>query len=433
MSISVVATGDSLLTQRLPRNDESCLKIKALLEQADVRFTNFELLVHDFEVSPSAVSGGTWVAARPAVIQDLKWLGFNMYACATNHALDWGHDGLLTTMRHLDNAECIYAGVGNNMAEASQPKYLDTPEGRVALISVCSSGKDWHIAGEQRPDVKGRPGINMLRFNAIHYLPKADVETLKAIVNKTDVNARRLQLEREGFAKPEEGFAIGNIRFEVGDIGSVTTYNKKDAARIVKAINEAKRQADVVLVSHHVHEFKGATKDVSADFTRDFARLCIDSGAHAYLGHGPHILRGFEVYKNQPILYSLGDFIIQNDSVERQPADFYDIYDLGADNTPSDGFDARSSNGTKGLAVNRKVFESVIVSFKVDAGVIDSLEIIPITLGFEKNRSRKGRPEFATADDGERILNDLAQLSAEYETKFEIKDGRGYLRLQSSR
>lgn len=429
MAISVVATGDSLLTQRLPRNDQSCLAIKQVLEAADVRFTNFELLVHDFEVSPAAVSGGTWVAARPAVLGDLQWLGFNMYACATNHALDWGHEGLITTMKHLDKAECLYAGVGMNMAEASQPQYLDTPEGRVALISVSSTGKDWHIAGEQRPDVKGRPGINMLRFNAVHYLPKEDVETLKTIVNKTDVNARRLQLEREGFAKPEEGFAIGNIRFEVGDQGSVTTYNKKDAERIVKAIQEAKRQADVVLVSHHVHEFKGASKADSADFSRDFARLCIDSGAHAYLGHGPHILRGVEVYKNRPIFYSLGDFIIQNDSVERQPAEFFDIYGLDASHTPSDGFDARSANGTKGLAANQKVFESVMVSFEVEAGEIDSVNIMPITLGFEKNRSRKGRPELATIEDGNRILADLARLSAEYETTIEINDGHGRIRL----
>jgi poly-gamma-glutamate synthesis protein (capsule biosynthesis protein) len=141
-------------------------------------------------------------------------------------------------------------------------------------------------------------------------------------------------------------------------------------------------------------------------------------------------LRGFEVYKNYPIFYSLGDFIIQNDSVERQPADFYDIYDLGADNTPPDGFDARSGNGTKGLVVNRKVFESVIVSFKVEDGEIDCVEIIPITLGFKKKRSRKGRPELATVEDGERILKDLAQLSAEFKTEMEIKDGRGYMRLK---
>ena len=157
--------------------------------------------------------------------------------------------------------------------------------------------------------------------------------------------------------------------------------------------------------------------------------LGVDSGAHAYLGHGPHILRGVEVYKNRPIFYSLGDFIIQNDSVERQPAEFFDIYGLDASHTPSDGFDARSANGTKGLAANQKVFESVMVSFEVEAGEIDSVNIMPITLGFEKNRSRKGRPELATIEDGNRILADLARLSAEYETTIEINDGHGRIRL----
>lgn len=430
MKFSIIATGDSLLTQRLPRDDKSCLELKQLLEQADVRFTNFELQVHDFEVSPSAVSGGTWVAARPPVIRDLQWLGFNLFACATNHSLDWGHEGLVTTLRHLDAAECVHAGAGLNLAEASMPKYLDTPAGRVALLSVCSSGKDWHIAGEQRPDVKGRPGINMLRFKAIHYLPPADIDALKAIVNKTDVNARRLQLEREGFTKPEEGFAIGDIRFEAGEAGTKTYCNSRDVARVMRAVKEARRQADVVLVSHHVHEFKGADKAIAADFSREFAHTCIDNGVDAYLGHGPHILRGFEIYQQKPIFYSLGDFFIQNDSVERQPADFFDIYNLGPENTPSDGFDARSKNGSSGLVVNRKVFESVMVSFTVDNGKISGVDIIPITLGFEKSRSRKGRPELASPQDGERILQDLARLSAEFDTKIAIKDGRGYIKIQ---
>lgn len=192
MNFSIVATGDSLLTQRLPKNDPSCLALKEIFEQADIRFTNFELQVHDFEVSPSAVSGGTWVAARPDVIKDLKWLGLNMFAGATNHSLDWGHEGLVTTMRHLNENDCVYAGIGMNLAEASMPCYIDTPDGRVAMISVCSTGKDWHIAGEQRPDVKGRPGINMLRFDLINYLPKEDIEVLRKIVDKTYVNARRL-------------------------------------------------------------------------------------------------------------------------------------------------------------------------------------------------------------------------------------------------
>ncbi|MDU4962223.1 MAG: CapA family protein [Sporomusaceae bacterium] len=430
MGFSVIATGDSLLTQRLPKNDQSCLALKQVLEQADVRFTNFELQVHDFEVSPAAVSGGTWVAARPPVIGDLQWLGFNLFACATNHSLDWNHEGLTTTLRHLDAAGCVHAGAGINLAEASMPKYLDTPEGRVALLSVCSSGKDWHIAGEQRPDVKGRPGINMLRFKAVHYLPPADIAALKALVNKTDVNARRLQLEREGFVKPEEGFAIGDIRFEAGEAGTKTYCQPRDVERILRAVKEARRQADVVLLSHHVHEFRGADKAIAADFSREFAHICIDNGVDAYLGHGPHILRGIEIYKQKPVFYSLGDFFIQNDAVERQPADFFDIYNLGPENTPSDGFDARSKNGTSGLVVNRKVFESVMASFTVDNGRIDAVELIPITLGFEKKRSRKGRPELASREEGERILQELARLSDEFNTEILIKDGRGRIEIR---
>ncbi len=427
MKFSIVATGDSLLTQRLPRQDESCLKLKEIFEQADIRFTNFELQVHDFEVSPSAVSGGTWVAARPAVIKDLKWLGLNLFSGATNHSLDWGHDGLKTTIRHLKENDCSFAGIGLNLAEASMPCYIDTPEGRVALISVCSSGKDWHIAGEQRPDVLGRPGINMLRFNLINYLPKEDIDVLRKIVDKTFVNARRLQLEREGFIKAEEGFAVGTNRFEVGEAGTKTFCNKTDLKRILKYISEARRQADVVLVSHHAHEFRGLDKAVAADFTREFAHACIDAGVNAFLGHGPHILRGIEIYKQKPIFYSLGDFFIQNDCVERQPADFFDIYNLTADNTPSDGWAARSKNGTSGLCVNRKVFESIITRFNIEDGVIKQVELLPITLGFEKTRSRKGRPELATVADGERILTDLQQLSDEFATKITIKNGKGYI------
>ncbi len=427
MKFSIVATGDSLLTQRLPRQDKTCLALKELFEQADIRFTNFELQVHDFEVAPSAVSGGTWVAARPGVIKDLKWLGLNLFAGATNHSLDWGHDGLKTTMRHLKENDCTYAGIGMNLAEASMPCYIDTPEGRVALISVCSSGKDWHIAGEQRPDVAGRAGINMLRFNLINYLPKEDIEVLRKIVDKTYVNARRLQLEREGFIKAEEGFAVGTSRFEVGEAGTKTFCNQKDLQRILRYISEAKRQADVVLISHHAHEFRGIDKAVAADFTREFAHACIEAGVDAFLGHGPHILRGIEIYNSKPIFYSLGDFFIQNDSVERQPADFFDIYNLGPDNTPSDGWAARSKNGTSGLVVNRKVFESVITRFVVEDGSIKQVELLPITLGFEKTRSRKGRPELASTSDGERILQDLQKLSDEFDTKITIKDGKGYI------
>ncbi len=39
------------------------------------------------------------------------------------------------------------------------------------------------------------------------------------------------------------------------------------------------------------------------------ARKCVDAGASMVLGHHPHVLQGMEIYRNAPILYSLGNFI----------------------------------------------------------------------------------------------------------------------------
>ena len=41
---------------------------------------------------------------------------------------------------------------------------------------------------------------------------------------------------------------------------------------------------------------------------RAFARAVIDAGAGIVIGHGPHVLRGLEIYKGKLIAYSLGNF-----------------------------------------------------------------------------------------------------------------------------
>jgi poly-gamma-glutamate capsule biosynthesis protein CapA/YwtB (metallophosphatase superfamily) len=429
-AIKIVATGDSFITQRLPYGHAGLRHIQNLLLQADIRFTNFEVTVHQFDAYPAASSGGTWAAARPAVLDDLKWLGFNLYAWANNHTLDWSHNGLLSTMEAFELRGLVHAGVGRNLAEANQPKYVDTPSGRVALIAVTSTFQQWHRAGEQRSDVPGRPGVNPLGYQAVHRVKASDLTKLEEIIGYTEINATRLLNEKEGFAKKEEGTClIGSHQFEVGEPGTVTNMDMKDAQRIAVSIKEAARQADVVLISHHSHEMKGMSKDQPADFTREFAHYCIDNGAHAFIGHGPHILRGIEIYKDRPVFYSLGDFIFQNDTVEKQPVEFYDIYGLSHSHTTADGIDSRSLNGTRGLAANPKVFESVMASFDFEAGRIRNIVLHPIALGFELPRSQRGKPTPASIEHAETILRNLQNLSKPFGTSIDIKNGIGTIRL----
>lgn len=427
---SVAAAGDFMLVQRVNRQDKEALAIKELIGDADVRFVNLEMQVHDFEVYPASESGGTWAAGHPCALDDLNWYGFNIMAAATNHSLDYGQEGLKKTMEHLDERGMLYAGIGKNLTEASMPVYLDTPEGRVAMISSSSSGKEWNIASEPSGTVMGRPGMNMLRFTTVNYLPEEDIAKLREIVDKTYVNANSRLMVMEGFEQPSKYFSVGSAKFDVGEPDTKTYCNQKDLARIVTYIKAAKNQADVVLVSHHGHEMQGMDKQKAATFLHEYAHACIDAGADVFLGHGPHILRGIEIYKGKPIFYSLGDFLLQNDSVERQPAEFYDKYGVEPFRPVAEAFSARSNNDTKGLMVNRLALESVITKFVIEDNNTKVLELYPITLGLEKARSRKGRPALAGVEQATRILQELQGLCDEFGTKIEITDGVGRIYLE---
>jgi poly-gamma-glutamate capsule biosynthesis protein CapA/YwtB (metallophosphatase superfamily) len=43
----------------------------------------------------------------------------------------------------------------------------------------------------------------------------------------------------------------------------------------------------------------------------------IDAGAAVVTASGPHVLRGIEIYNGKPILYGLGNFIFENETLLR--------------------------------------------------------------------------------------------------------------------
>jgi len=50
------------------------------------------------------------------------------------------------------------------------------------------------------------------------------------------------------------------------------------------------------------------TKEPTARQRMD-ARMLIDSGADAVIGHHPHVIQDEEIYNGSPIFYSLGNFV----------------------------------------------------------------------------------------------------------------------------
>ena len=200
--------------------------------------------------------------------------------------------------------------------------------------------------------------------------------------------------------------------------------DKSDMTRIEKAIEEAAFYADYVIVSLHSHDRQFEENYRPAKYIEDFAHRCIDLGAHAVIGHGPHLLRPFELYKQRPIFYSLGDFVLQLENCELAPEEFYSKFNLNSDSSMYELFKVRTKDFTCGLQRQQVMMEAVIPFFEMEDGKLKSLEIMPVELGLGMSHSKIGLPRLAKDNT---ILERYAEMSKAYGTKFEIKDRRAYL------
>lgn len=111
-----------------------------------------------------------------------------------------------------------------------------------------------------------------------------------------------------------KGKKIGVIAFATNAI----SYNLNDIAAASRIVAQVAKKSDIVIVSFH-----GGAEGVGSQNVprgpetflgeprgnlREFTHAVVDAGADLVLGHGPHVVRGMEIYNNRLIAYSLGNF-----------------------------------------------------------------------------------------------------------------------------
>lgn len=423
--VRFMAVGDVLAARRICRTAPSSRQLRRLLLGADVRLMNLEGTIHTAadRLPGSSASGGDWVASPPEVLQDLDWMGFNAVCAANNHSMDWLHAGLMKTAEQLERRQMVYAGIGGDLFEAGRPRYLETPGGRVALIALTTSCQPWHPAGQQRRDCPGRPGVNVLRYEKIHLVTREQMRALEEVARDTDINQKTRQ-------KQDGIFRLGDALFRVGKPGTVSRMDRQDADRLKRTIGEATRMADLVVVSCHSHEYRGKDLHTATDFQPELARWCIDAGAHAYLGHGPHVLRGVELYRGRPIFHGLGDFFYQCEQLDRAPQEFYDAFGgLGPEDCTADGYRYRLEAGGMYGVTDPDFYRTVMASFDFAGEKLQTVRLIPVSLGFARASADKGTPRLATRKEGEIILAQMQELSRPWGTRIDLVDGQGIVQI----
>ena len=444
--IRLLLLGDAMPARRLTRFDEpDYLALVDLVRGADASIANLETTVRELHEGAPILTHGTPMSTPPALLDDLGWMGIDMLACANNHATDYGIDGLMAMLAHLGRRSIPFAGAGANLAEARRPGYFDCAAGRVALLAATTFFPPWTRAADQRPDAAGRPGFAPLEFHTSYRVDEAALAQLRRIGDSLGFAAERTRQRALFFsareAPADEGGAVHFLgrRFARGAGFAVETRaDKADADSILRWIGEARRQADWVVFSFHNHEFGPAARTTAATnvameepaaFAVEFARQAVEEGADVVFGHGPHLTLGVEIHKGRPILYSLGNFLFQNDNVPVFPAESYARFGLGPEATPTDFLDARTGNETRGFPASPEYWHGIAASCDFSAGRLAAVRLTPLDLGFGRPRAQRGRPLVARGEVAGAVLDRVRRLSARFGTDIAIEGESAAVRL----
>jgi len=112
--------------------------------------------------------------------------------------------------------------------------------------------------------------------------------------------------------KEVRGTHIGFLAYSNFPGPALVTWNNME--KTMQEIARAKTKVDILAISLHAGEEYIAEPN---DFQKAFAKQAIDAGADLLIGHHPHVMQPLEQYNRGWIIYSLGNFLFdQNFSEE---------------------------------------------------------------------------------------------------------------------
>ena len=136
--------------------------------------------------------------------------------------------------------------------------------------------------------------------------------------------------------------------------------------------------------------------------------------------HGALGIRGVEIYKEKPILYGLGYFVFQEETVARLPAEYVEHLGFSVETPAAEVMRASA----RAWSANPAYWESVAVTVQFRGGVVDELCVLPLTLEGEQPFGERGTPRRAGARLGAELVARVAGCSAAYGTRIRYDAGR---------
>ena len=274
---------------------------------------------------------------------------FAVLICFTTNQVNSQTDSLIVdTIRSQAVREIVIAGVGDIMPGTSYPStaFLPSPSvfknllgplaDTLASADITFGNLEGPFLNEGEPAKRCRDSLNCYLFRVPEsyagLLGDAGFDFISLANNHTgdfgeagkrktkelldSLGIRYAGLTENPWAIIElDSLRIGFCAF-APNAGTINIQNSAEVVRLVQFLADT---CDIVIASFHggaegadhqrvpraIEYYVGENRgDVY-----QFARLLIDSGADVVFGHGPHVPRAIDIYKERFIAYSLGNFL----------------------------------------------------------------------------------------------------------------------------
>jgi poly-gamma-glutamate synthesis protein (capsule biosynthesis protein) len=305
------------------------------------------------------------------------------------------------------------------------------------------------MAADEGPMFKSRPGLNVIRYDAVTLVDRTTFDTLRKASQELGWEQAKASRRRgggrdEALIGPsvlggeqdtDSEFHFMGRKFALADRFDFTTAPYQvDLERNYRWIREARRQAEFVVVAFHD---QGARRPTEEEYTRIFAYGAIDAGADIYVNTGCRH-GGIEIYKGKLILHGLPAFFIQNEQVRQVPNQMMARFGLRPDeSTPADFLDARDRGEGHGANImssfrNTDFRGSAVHTVRYDENRnLKEVRIYPLTKISTGPRSQLGRPQWdPDTEEAQQVLARAMERSKRFGTKIEPKDGFGIVRVK---
>lgn len=229
----------------------------------------------------------------------MKKAGFDLLSTANNHTFDRGYEGLVSTIRYLDQKGIPHTGTFLPGTKREEAYYFTLGDTKVAVIAYTyntnygASGKDCLAAGDWAGTV------NLLR-------PQTESAFLKSALrgmSKFDKLTKKfLKYYTRCKIKQFFGFPYSYPRAD-HHLNEETV--KPYVAQFQSDIRKAREQADIVIFYPHIG---GQFDPRPGQFTEYIVAKAVEAGADAVVASHAHVVQNAAVLNGVPCAYSIGNF-----------------------------------------------------------------------------------------------------------------------------